>query len=49
LTLTKNWSTSPINATVENAAELTPAKLASRIRELQPRPACRDEQHKDAA
>jgi transposase len=39
----------PINATVEEAAELTPAKLASLIRELQPRPAYRDKQSKVAA
>jgi len=34
----------PVNATVEDAAELTPAKLATLIRALQPRPACFDEQ-----
>jgi hypothetical protein len=39
----------PINATEKDAAELTPAKLASLIRELQPRPACRDERPKVAA
>jgi transposase len=32
----------PINATPEQAAELTPAKLAPLIRELQPRPAYRE-------
>lgn len=39
----------PVNATVEDAAELTPAKLAPLIRALQPRPACRDEQPNAAA
>jgi hypothetical protein len=39
----------PINATVEEAAELTPAKLAPLIRELQPRPAYRDKRSKVAA
>jgi hypothetical protein len=32
----------PINATPEEAAEVTPAKLAPLIRELQPRPANRE-------
>jgi transposase len=32
----------PVNATPEQAAELTPAKLAPLIRELQPRPAYRE-------
>ena len=39
----------PVNATVEEAAELTPAKLASLIRGLQPRPAYREKQSKVAA
>jgi hypothetical protein len=39
----------PVNSTVEEAAELTPAKLASLIRELQPRPAYRDKRAKVAA
>ena len=39
----------PVNATVEEAAELTPAKLASLIRELQPRPAYSDKRSKVAA
>jgi len=39
----------PVNATVEEAAELTPAKLASLIRELQPRPAYREKRSKVAA
>ena len=34
----------PLNATVEDAAALTPAKLASLIRELQPSPAYREKQ-----
>jgi len=33
----------PVNATTEDAAELTPAKLATLIRALQPRPACFDD------
>lgn len=32
----------PINATPEQAAELTPAKLAPLIREMQPKPAWRE-------
>jgi|CXWK01.1.fsa_nt_gi transposase len=36
------------NATSEQAAELTPAKLAPLIRQLQPRPACADKQRDDA-
>ena len=39
----------PVNATVEEAAELTPAKLASLIRELQPLPAYREKRSKVAA
>jgi len=39
----------PLNATVEDAAALTPAKLASLIRELQPRPAYREKQSNVAA
>ena len=38
----------PTNATPEQAAELTPAKLAPLIRQLQPRPACADRPGADA-
>ena len=39
----------PVNAIVEEEAELTPAKLAPLIRELQPPPAYRDKRSKVAA
>jgi transposase len=39
----------PTDATPAQAAELTPAKLAPLIRELQPRPACRERPARDGA